>query len=539
MMREMATAIFTRHGLSAFDRTWMSMSNDDYAAHAPFIRALREFFEFRDGSNRNLMGTTARDLQEDYGFWIRTAIRWLFVKYANLRRPTWAEAVRAYNGGGAHARAYRDAVMARVGSTDPYAAESLDSAPNRVAEEDGVAIAQAALQEDAPRLDSSATLTWEDLSRVTDSRGQPQVFYVVTGAPASVARIGDEGKAIFHLRVRNTNSVYNHKDVATKYRVLDVLPNRQFREVMPWRTFSGPDLEDESSRVIKLSLLNQTLREAYNPDSPLTRLEVEYHWRETWEDAQEHYNRTGLDFVLVAPIEYLLSRKQRLTTRDLELNDPARHKADYWLPVGRVDFTADIRHPVTIQLDVMSSVSSSATGQQTTSSGQTRSTTRSSTVSNTFSAQLSGEVSQGGSAKASIEVLELGVQEMFKLGASLGYSRTRTDTSSTTVAREFTRSLMLSRTYATSQAVTTRTTMTVSPPEVPQPRGTGGSSEPRVRSVGIGSVGVYLYPLVAFFEVPYVRFEGVNAMGQATRRTEGRVAVPFVTEWGLTSHRGG
>jgi hypothetical protein len=74
---------------------------------------------------------------------------------------------------------------------------------------------------------------------------------------------------------------------------------------------------------------------------------------------------------------------------------------------------------------------------------------------------------------------------------------------------------------------------------VPQPRGTGGSSEPRVRSVGIGSVGVYLYPLVAFFEVPYVRFEGVNAMGQATRRTEGRVAVPFVTEWGLTSHRGG
>jgi len=193
---------------------------------------------------------------------------------------------------------------------------------------------------------------------------------------------------------------------------------------------------------------------------------------------------------------------------------------------------------VTIQLDVQSSVTGSATAQQTATAGQSRSTTRSSTVSNTFSLQLNGEVSRGGSAKATIEVLEIGVQEMFKLGASLGYSRTRTDTSSTTVAQEFTRSLMLSRTYSTSQAVTTRTTVTVSPPEVPQPSGTGGRQSD-VRSVGIGSVGVYLYPLVAFYEVPYVRFSDVNAMGQATRRTEGTVAVPFVTEWRLTSHRGG
>lgn len=538
MIREMAPAIYTRHGLSALDGTWFSMSNNDYAAHPSFMRALREFFEFRDANNNNLMGTPNRDLHEDYDFWIRTCVRWLFVKYTNLTTPSWAEAVRAYNGGGARARAYRTAVMARVGSTDPFTAESVDSTTDGVAAEDGASIGHGVLQENAPQLDSSATLTWEDITRVTDSRGNLQVFYVVTGAPASVASIGDEGKAIFHLRVRNTNTVYNHKDVSTRYRVLDVLPNRQFREVMPWRRFSGPDLEDESSRVIKLSLESQTLLEAYNPESPLTRLEVEYHWRETWEDAQEHYNRTGLDFMLVAPIEYLLSRKQRLTQRDIELNDPV-HKADYWIPVTGVNFSADIRQPVTIQLDIMSSVTSSGTGQQTTSSGQTRSTTRTSTTSNTFSVQLNGEVSQGGSAKASIEVLELGVQQMFKLGASLGYSHTRTDTSSTTVAREFTRSLMMSRTYAASQAVTTRTTLTVSPPEVQQPRGTGSGSEPRVPGAGIGSVGVYLYPLVAFFEVPYVRFEGVNRMGQATRRSEGRVAVPFVTEWRLTSHRGG
>lgn len=140
MMREMAPSIFARHDLSTLDRTWMSTSNDDYNAHAPFRTALRDFFEFRDGSNRNLMGTTGRYLHEDYGFWIRTAIRWLFVKYANLSSPTWPEAVRAYNGGGARARAYRDAVMARVGSSDPYAAESLETPPNGAAEADDVAI---------------------------------------------------------------------------------------------------------------------------------------------------------------------------------------------------------------------------------------------------------------------------------------------------------------------------------------------------------------------------------------------------------------
>jgi hypothetical protein len=535
----MSPTIYARHSLSAIDRNWFGMTNDDYARHAPYMRALREFFEHRDASNRNLMGTVARDLHEDYCFWVRAAIRWLFVKYSKLSTPAWREAVRAFNGAGPGARRYRDSVMARVGSADPLDAESEDSALDGVTEEaEGMAV-ESDLQEDSLSLDSSASLAWEDLTRINDSRGTPQVFYVVTGVPKSVARAGDEGKAIFNLRVRNTNSVYNHKNVATKYRVLDVLPNRQFRESMAWRKFAGPDLEDESSRVIRLSLNNQTLLAAYNPDSPTTRLEVEYHWRETFEDAQVHYNRTGLDFVLVAPIEYLLSRKVRLTTRDIELNDVARHKADYWIPIAGVNFTDEIRNPVTIQLDVMSSVSGSGTAQQTNTTGQSRSTTRSSTVSNTFNIQLNGEVSKGGSAKATIDVLELGVQQMFKLGASLGYSRTRTDTSTTTQAQEFSRSLMLSRTYATSQAVTTRTTITVSPPEIPQPRGTGGKDEPRVRSVGIGSVGVYLYPLIAFFEVPYVRFDNVNAMGQATRRTEGKVAVPFVTEWRLTSHRGG
>jgi hypothetical protein len=58
-------------------------------------------------------GATPRHL--DYDFWIRTAIRWLFEKRASV--SSWAEAIRAYNGSGARARHYRDAVRGRAQSS--------------------------------------------------------------------------------------------------------------------------------------------------------------------------------------------------------------------------------------------------------------------------------------------------------------------------------------------------------------------------------------------------------------------------------------
>jgi len=552
MLREMAPAIFAAHGLDAFAgrARWRGMSNDDYAAHRPFMRALREFFERRD-AGRNLMGTPDRDLHEDYGFWIRTAIRWLFLKYGSLSPRSWSEAVRAYNGGGPRARRYRDAVMARVGGLDPFIEDLRD--PGSAPEELFAPVAQPALgaswpRTDAvrepetppsearpPRLDRSAELEWEDLHRIPDSRGGQQVFYLITGAPPGQAPVGFEGWARFPLRVRNTNSVFNHQDVVTRTRLLDILSGRQFREVMPWTTRRRPELADESSHVLPVDIRPEILAAAYNSDSPLTRLEVEYHWREAGERSQRHYNRVGLDFALVAPIEFLLSRRRRLHPDDIELKDPAQHKNDYWIPIlPLVNFTPDIRDPFTFQLEVSTSVTRSAALTRTTTVGQSRSDTRTRTVSDTFSMGVSGELSRGGSASASIEILELGLQQMFKLGASLGYSRTRTDTSSTTVAREFSQSLSISQSYSATQAATRRITITVSPPDTPGPMGTGSRSG----GARATSVGVYLYPVVAFFEVPYVRFDGVNSYGQATRRTSGTVAVPFVTMWGITTQRG-
>lgn len=126
MMQEMAPALFSHHHLDALaaGRRWMGMRNTEYAHHATFMAAMRDFFQHRDAAGNNFMGTPGRDLHEDYAFWIRTAIRWLFVKYQSLSPPSWNEAVRAYNGSGESARRYRDAVMARVGGNGAYAAET-------------------------------------------------------------------------------------------------------------------------------------------------------------------------------------------------------------------------------------------------------------------------------------------------------------------------------------------------------------------------------------------------------------------------------
>jgi len=66
--------------------------------------AVDEFFATHDPGkpNRNL----------DYEFWIRTTIRWVFDKRTHVK--SWPEAIRAYNGSGAAAKAYRDAVVKRA-----------------------------------------------------------------------------------------------------------------------------------------------------------------------------------------------------------------------------------------------------------------------------------------------------------------------------------------------------------------------------------------------------------------------------------------
>ena len=63
----------------------------------------------------------------DYDFWIRTAIRWLFEKRRSVR--TWDEAIRAYNGSGAAAQHYRDAVRQRADAATAAAGSGTEFVP--------------------------------------------------------------------------------------------------------------------------------------------------------------------------------------------------------------------------------------------------------------------------------------------------------------------------------------------------------------------------------------------------------------------------
>jgi len=68
-----------------------------------FAEAATEFLNTVDGGKKH---------KEDYDFWIRVGVRAVFEKHKHV--SSWAEAARAYNGDGPHARKYRDEVVQRA-----------------------------------------------------------------------------------------------------------------------------------------------------------------------------------------------------------------------------------------------------------------------------------------------------------------------------------------------------------------------------------------------------------------------------------------
>jgi hypothetical protein len=71
---------------------------------------------FRDAVNEFFatVPTGSPPRNEDYAFWIRTGVRWLVEKRRARGITSWESAVRAFNGSGPRANAYRDAVVARA-----------------------------------------------------------------------------------------------------------------------------------------------------------------------------------------------------------------------------------------------------------------------------------------------------------------------------------------------------------------------------------------------------------------------------------------
>lgn len=69
-------------------------------------------------------------LNLDYDFWIQTAVRWIFEKRRGV--SSWDEAIRAYNGSGARAQHYRDAVQQRTQAATTAQASSSEFIPSGI-----------------------------------------------------------------------------------------------------------------------------------------------------------------------------------------------------------------------------------------------------------------------------------------------------------------------------------------------------------------------------------------------------------------------
>jgi hypothetical protein len=88
-----------RSGYNNGDTNW----NTFYWTDQNFAKAWSEF-NHKSAKKRNV----------DYDFWLRAGIRWLYEKRRAV--SSWEEAIRAFNGSGPDARAYRDSVVTRRNS---------------------------------------------------------------------------------------------------------------------------------------------------------------------------------------------------------------------------------------------------------------------------------------------------------------------------------------------------------------------------------------------------------------------------------------
>jgi hypothetical protein len=103
----------SRHPLSADERarltelTRLSRPNDNWQIffweNNDFMGALKEFLNDTSGGKKR---------SEDYDFWIRTGVRAVFEKHEHHR--DWADAARAFNGGGRGAKNYRKLIVDRA-----------------------------------------------------------------------------------------------------------------------------------------------------------------------------------------------------------------------------------------------------------------------------------------------------------------------------------------------------------------------------------------------------------------------------------------
>ncbi len=124
MIREDTPGLITKHGLQTIERDAAASGDaENYMWSDPgFVAAVKEYFADVPA------GSPEKNV--DYDFWIKAAVRWLFLKRKSV--SSWEEAVRAYNGSGQRARHYRDAVTARAAAAVKQEAAGEEFVPDRL-----------------------------------------------------------------------------------------------------------------------------------------------------------------------------------------------------------------------------------------------------------------------------------------------------------------------------------------------------------------------------------------------------------------------
>jgi hypothetical protein len=371
-------------------------------------------------------------------------------------------------------------------------AEALDAAEDEPADDTRIHGESEDWAEGSTRSDS-ARLEWVKLTETPGGKSPVRLLYLLTGPAGG-------GPSRFCLRVTNTNDVYNLKRTSVRVRLraktgpdqTKVVPLRGGKEDWVWVRHEGRELADEESETVELYLDPATRRAAYDSDEPLHWLDVEYHWYEgPGRGRSAYYATRSLPFNLVAPTELLLKEKRFL----------GHHHLDAHRGLWKFLYSNPDPWPVTYKLTMETSVSNTTTGEVSATVATTVTRGKEATQQRTEQQELS---------------LGIGIENMFSLGQKLASSVTSGVTWSQSVSQTFTD--VASLTKAFTKGHTTRLEVESKIPAAPAGR----------------RLSIYGYPVVALYEVPVVLFGGANELGQASRRSTGKVPVVWLSGYATT-----
>lgn len=355
--------------------------------------------------------------------------------------------------------------------------------------------------DNAPQLSSAAELSWQELTLVNGSDGRPHLYVLTGGEPTS-------GYVTFKLRIRNSNRVYNMTRTVLKMRLSKQQADGNWRTVPLHGQTAGADylvsrsedIEDETAVTKSIRINRNILQGAYNPDQPLTRFEVEFHW---YEGSRYYYNRNSITFYLVNAVEPLFSRGRRVQT--ISFNDPARHRSRFWHLVREKTFNRGDTSAVTVQATITSELSRSDSNEVSYSQSVTSSDSRE--QSSTVAASQSSTGKLGFTVE---NVVEAGIETNNSLSTSNTVTINHSD--SRELSRGLTRNTTFSRSFTRSQQIT----WTLAAPD----------QLPAVRAL-------YIYPIFDLWRLPVVFYGPANANGYATRRVQReRLPVMLFAGWG-------